>query len=349
MPELPDEAPPPPRINLIIDIQERLQNGKGPGFERWAKVYNLKQMAAALQFLQEYKLTDYTQLAARTEIAVDRFHRLGEELQQTEAALSKTAELMSVTVNYAKARPVFDGYKASRYSKKYLAEHEAELATYRAATAAMGTNTDFVAAFSNVGKAVSGGKVGEALNDAYVAVFGPSDENKSTDGTAEKTAAATDGTTGTGAASVPVVYSADNLPARVCLEQQVLGFSYQAPVEGVLTSEFGLRAAPSNGQEKFHYGVDLGVDDGTVIHCFADGTVTVVGDSSELGKYIMVQHNNGFVSLYGHCSKIMASSGQTVREGDPIAEVGHTGNATGPHLHFELHHDAVYLNPVYYV
>ncbi len=137
MPELPDEATPPPRINLIIDIQERLQNGKGLGFERWAKVYNLKQMAAALQFLQEHKLTDYTQLAARTEATVDRFHRLGEELQQTEAALSKTAELMAVTVNYAKARPAFDGYKASRYSKKYLAEHEAELATYRAATAAM--------------------------------------------------------------------------------------------------------------------------------------------------------------------------------------------------------------------
>lgn len=137
MPELPDEAPPPPRINLIIDIQERLQNGKGPGFERWAKVYNLKQMAAALQFLQEHKLTDYSQLAARTETAVDRFHHLGEELQQTEAALSKIAELMAATVNYAKTRPVFDGYKASRYSKKYLAEHEAELATYRAATAAM--------------------------------------------------------------------------------------------------------------------------------------------------------------------------------------------------------------------
>lgn len=137
IPELPDEAPPPPRINLIIDIQERLQNGKGPGFERWAKVYNLKQMAAALQFLQEHKLTDYSQLAARTEAAVDCFHRLGEELQQTEAALSKTAELMAATVNYAKARPAFDGYKASRYSKKYLAEHEAELATYRAATATM--------------------------------------------------------------------------------------------------------------------------------------------------------------------------------------------------------------------
>lgn len=137
MPELRDETPSPPRINLIIDIQERLQNGKGPGFERWAKVYNLKQMAAVLQFLQKHKLTNYTQLVARTEAIVDRFHHLGEELQQTEAALSKTAELMAATVNYAKARPVFDGYKASRYSKKYLAEQEAELATYRAATAAM--------------------------------------------------------------------------------------------------------------------------------------------------------------------------------------------------------------------
>ncbi|MEA4932143.1 MAG: hypothetical protein VB071_00895, partial [Lawsonibacter sp.] len=137
MPELRDETPSPPRINLIIDIQERLQNGKGPGFERWAKVYNLKQMAAVLQFLQKHKLTNYTQLVARTEAIVDRFHHLGEELQQTEAALSKTAELMAATVNYAKARPVFDGYKASRYSKKYFAEQEAELATYRAATAAM--------------------------------------------------------------------------------------------------------------------------------------------------------------------------------------------------------------------
>jgi len=214
----------------------------------------------------------------------------------------------------------------------------------------MGTNTDFVAAFSDVGKAVAGsGKVGEALNDAYVAVFGPSDASKSTDGAAEKTATAADGTAGTGTESVPVVYSADNLPAQACLEQQVLGFSYQTPAEGVLTSEFGLRAAPSGGHEKFHYGVDLGVDDGTVIRCFADGIVTVAGDSSELGKYVMVQHAGGFVSLYGHCSKIMVSPDQTVRKGDPIAEAGHTGNATGPHLHFELHHDAVYLNPVYYV
>ncbi len=94
-------------------------------------------MAAALQFLQEHKLTEYDQLAARTEAAVDRFHKLTGELRQTEAELSKTAELMSATVDYAKTRPVFDCYKATRYSKKYLAEYEAELATYRAARATM--------------------------------------------------------------------------------------------------------------------------------------------------------------------------------------------------------------------
>lgn len=87
--------------------------------------------------MQEHKLTDYDALTAWTDAAVDRFHKLTTELQSTEAALSKASELMGAVVDYAKTRPVFDGYKAARYSKKYLAEHEAELATYRAARAAM--------------------------------------------------------------------------------------------------------------------------------------------------------------------------------------------------------------------
>ena len=138
IPEIPCEAPAPPRrVNLIIDIQQRMAQGKGPAYERWAKVYNLKQMAAALQFLQENNLTDYAELEASTEAAVDRFHKLAGELRETESALSKTSELMGAVVDYAKTRPVFDGYKAARYSKKYLAQHEAELATYRAAKATM--------------------------------------------------------------------------------------------------------------------------------------------------------------------------------------------------------------------
>ena len=96
-------------------------------------------MAAALQYLQEHHLTDYAALTARTETAVDHFHKLSDELRTTEEALSKTSELMAATVDYAKTRPVFDGYKAARYSKKYLTQHEAKLATYRAAKDTMNT------------------------------------------------------------------------------------------------------------------------------------------------------------------------------------------------------------------
>lgn len=94
-------------------------------------------MAAALQYLREHGLGDYATLEATTNGAVDRFHALAGELRETEAALAKSTELMAVVVDYAKTRPVFEGYKAARYSKKYLAEHESELATYRAAKAAM--------------------------------------------------------------------------------------------------------------------------------------------------------------------------------------------------------------------
>ena len=118
---------------------------------------------------------------------------------------------------------------------------------------------------------------------------------------------------------------------------------------GTLTSSFGYREHPVEGEERFHYGVDIGAATGTEIGCFADGTVTAVGESSSYGKYITVSHQGGFSTLYAHCSKILASSGDTVKEGEAIAEVGETGIATGPHLHFELHQGSQYLNPIYYV
>ena len=139
LPEQPVPAPAAPRrVNLIVDIQEHLRSGKGAAYARWAKVYNLKQMAAALQFMQEQNITEYDQLSAKAEDAVSRFHYLTEQLRRTEADLSVTSKLMGAVVRYAKTRPVFDGYKAAKYSRKYLAEHEAELADYRAAKATMG-------------------------------------------------------------------------------------------------------------------------------------------------------------------------------------------------------------------
>ena len=130
-------APTPRRVNLLIDIQERMRQGKGPAYERWAKVYNLKQMAAALQYLKEHQLFEYDDLAAKTDAATERFHTLAGDIQQTEAEISRVSDLMAAVVQYAKTRPAFDGYKAAKYNRKYLAEHEAELADYRAAKATM--------------------------------------------------------------------------------------------------------------------------------------------------------------------------------------------------------------------
>lgn len=122
------------KINLAIDIQSRLQ-GKGPGYERWAKVFNLKQMAAALAYLQDNGLTDYEQLEQKSTAATERFHKLSDQIKSTEAALHTNMELKAATVQYAKTRPVFEKYKASKYSKKFLAEHEADIELYRAACA----------------------------------------------------------------------------------------------------------------------------------------------------------------------------------------------------------------------
>lgn len=125
----------PCKVNLIIDIQSRMRAGKGPAYERWAKVFNLKQMAATLQYLQENNLLEYEQLAERTAQATDRFHALSDKIKAIEAAANTNADLMAATVDYAKTRAVFEGYKATKYSRKYYAEHEADIELHRAAQA----------------------------------------------------------------------------------------------------------------------------------------------------------------------------------------------------------------------
>ena len=146
-----------------------------------------------------------------------------------------------------------------------------------------------------------------------------------------------------------VLYSDKNLPEDVSLEQVILDFDYCTPVCGTISSPFGYREHPVEGEERFHYGVDLAADTGTTVSCFADGTVTAVGESSSYGKYCIVTHSGGYTTLYAHCSHITVSSGAEVARGAKIAEVGETGMATGPHLHFELHQNGAYLNPIYYV
>ena len=106
-------------------------------YERWAKVFNIKQMAAALAYIQDNGLTDYEQLAQKATEATDHFHALSEQIKQTEQAMKTNAGLKAATVQYAKTRPVFEQYKATKYSRKFLAEHEADIELYRAAQAEM--------------------------------------------------------------------------------------------------------------------------------------------------------------------------------------------------------------------
>ena len=129
----------------------------------------------------------------------------------------------------------------------------------------------------------------------------------------------------------------------------MLGFAYANPLTGPVTDRFGYRQDPNGGGQQFHYGLDIAADEGAVITAFAAGTVTAVGDSAELGNYVTVQHPGGFVTLYAHCSRITVASGAKVSRGEKIAEVGETGMATGPHLHFELLQGGNLVNPQKYI
>lgn len=144
-------------------------------------------------------------------------------------------------------------------------------------------------------------------------------------------------------------FSDHALPANVSYDIPELPFATVVPVSGYTSSGFGFRMHPIQNTVKFHYGTDFAAGSGTDILAFADGTVLAAGQDAGYGNYIKVDHGNGFVTLYGHCSALLASQGDTVTAGQVIARVGATGQATGPHLHFELIHEGVYLNPEFYL
>lgn len=144
-------------------------------------------------------------------------------------------------------------------------------------------------------------------------------------------------------------YSEYDLPENVSYDPAKLEFDCTSPVSGISSSGFGYREHPILGGVRFHYGTDFAAASGEEIHAFASGVVIQAGLSDSYGNYIILSHPNGFQTLYAHCSSLLAASGDKVSLGDVIALVGDTGQATGPHLHFELTENGVYLNPEYYV
>ena len=123
----------PPKVNLLVDIQAKLAEGKGAGYARWAASFNLKQMANTLNYLTENKLMDYVALCEKTDAATARFHELSSKIKAAEARMSEIAELKTQIINYSKTREVYAAYRKAGYSKKFLAEHEREILLHKAA------------------------------------------------------------------------------------------------------------------------------------------------------------------------------------------------------------------------
>lgn len=148
-----------------------------------------------------------------------------------------------------------------------------------------------------------------------------------------------------------VDYTGPALPDNTSMDKYRLDVGETvSPVMGVLTSPFGWREHPVDGEEKFHNGVDLAVNTGTQVKAFADGVVDYIGDDpDQYGLYLQISHANGVKSFYAHCSQLLVSQGQTVKAGDTVALSGDTGNTTGPHLHLELRFNGVRINPIYYI
>ena len=139
------------------------------------------------------------------------------------------------------------------------------------------------------------------------------------------------------------------LPENVDPSYVALPFDYASPVMGYESSGFGFRLHPILNTVRFHFGTDFAANAGEPVTAFADGVVTFAGSDDSFGKHLKIDHGNGWISHYCHCSRLLVTEGQTVTQGERIALVGATGLATGPHLHFELTCNGRFVNPEYYL
>ncbi|MCB5560109.1 peptidoglycan DD-metalloendopeptidase family protein [Anaerosalibacter bizertensis] len=119
--------------------------------------------------------------------------------------------------------------------------------------------------------------------------------------------------------------------------------SFTTPTRGSISSRFGQRWG------RMHRGIDIAAKVGTPIKAADGGTVTYSGNRGSYGKLVEINHGNGYVTRYGHCSKIHVNNGQKVSKGQIVALVGNTGRTTGPHLHFEVIKNGVHQNPSNYL
>jgi murein DD-endopeptidase MepM/ murein hydrolase activator NlpD len=121
------------------------------------------------------------------------------------------------------------------------------------------------------------------------------------------------------------------------------------PTEGKISSLFGMRKHPISKTNKFHQGVDISNLKSTDIIATANGTIEFSGNKSGYGKSVIVNHGNGFKTLYAHASELIVSKGAAIKKGTLIARMGSTGKSTGPHLHYEIRLNNEVIDPMMFV
>ncbi|HYA48886.1 MAG TPA: M23 family metallopeptidase [Burkholderiales bacterium] len=124
------------------------------------------------------------------------------------------------------------------------------------------------------------------------------------------------------------------------------------PTAGWVSSPFGMRTDPFTGDVVMHWGVDISTNEGNPVKATADGIVIKVQKDKYLGNSVTISHANGISTVYGHMMDMktrVVHEGQSVKRGDIIGYVGHTGKALGPHVHYEVHRDGKPVNPYPYI
>ena len=127
-------------------------------------------------------------------------------------------------------------------------------------------------------------------------------------------------------------------------EEYIKTFNLMKPIEGIVSSEFGIRDVDNPIVSKNHMGIDIAANTGTQIKAAMDGEVTISSTLGSYGYHIQIT-NNDVSNMYAHCSELLVNVGDNVTKGQVIAKVGSTGNSTNPHLHFEIKRGENYINP----
>jgi len=161
-----------------------------------------------------------------------------------------------------------------------------------------------------------------------------------------------EGTFEKGAGGVPAGAGDPNIAGEFLFDKstKLTGVASSAAVDATnvapeVSSGFGVRHDPINGTQRFHTGIDVAAQEGSPILAAAPGIVQRVGRRGGYGNAVEINNGSGISTLYGHASALAVKEGDRVKAGDPVAYVGHTGRATGSHLHFEVRKDGKPIDP----